>query len=450
MRFFRFEAYKNNGKLIEGYRQSETEAELIKILKEDMLTPRSISRVGIIGTVFYKARIAYADFSLKQYLKRKKEEKIARKETGKRIDPSSSLSLEIMSWKKDPIGKSRIASFTREMSMLLNSGIPLDKALGTISNSQTANRDFKKMLDAILVDIQKGFNLAQACARYPRIFSPEYLGLLRIGMETGRMADVMSTLANYLEREDTLYKRVKAALVYPAFVLSIALITNFAIFIFVIPQIAKILEEMKLNLPWCTRIMFMIIHMTTNPFILGVIVVIIMAVFYQLKLYIETPVGRYNLEMMKFLLPAVGSITQKLFSERFCRVMGIFFEYRADVLNSIKIIRDMFKNPYLDDILFDKMERDIHDGKDLDASLNEIPQIPRLVINLTSVGFRTGEITACLNKAAEIYEIEIEQTLQKMLTMIEPLIVGVLGLFILFIILSIFLPLYQAIGSMGT
>jgi type II secretory pathway component PulF len=352
-------------------------------------------------------------------------------------------------WRRSPVNRRDLAAFTRELAILLNSGIASERALTVLGRSRADHRSFQLLILAILRDLRTGVSLPVAFSRYPVIFSAEYSGLIQAGAETGQLPEVMTTLANDLEREDELARRVSAAMVYPVFVLGSALVCNLAIFLYVFPQIAQILTEMKVSLPLSTRFMLFATDLVRNPKILLLAVPAGLLLLRQTARYLNSSSGKYLLGMLKFTTPLIGMLHRKLFAEKFCRAMGIFCEYGIPMLTAIRMMRQIFRSPYLDRHVFASLESDVCNGTELGDALRASSRIPRIVTAFVSIGSHSGRLPQCLHKAARVFEFEIDNAIRRVVTMIEPLVVLLLGGFILFVILSIFLPLNHLIATMG-
>ncbi|MGV8119036.1 MAG: type II secretion system F family protein [Candidatus Xenobiia bacterium LiM19] len=289
---------------------------------------------------------------------------IHREQTAKSLKPSAAneeravtpgeiiKNLSTLGTRRSGTNKSVIATFTRELAMLLRAGVSIDRALTIVSESENDNPAMKNLLMTLKQDLQSGISIVQAFSKHKTVFPSEYIGILKVGMETGKIIQALESLAEDMDREDRLCKRMKAALTYPAFVFGTAILCNLAIFLYVFPQIASILQGMKLNLPFCTKIMLFSIGAVRNQYFLAGAVFVAFLVFLQVRYYIRTPVGRYNIGALKFLLPVIGTLNRKLFAEKLCRVLSMFFRYNIPISTTLFTMRDIFDDPYLRDTIF--------------------------------------------------------------------------------------------------
>ncbi|GEM_PF-1025497 len=451
MSIFRYKANSPRGKLVEGLIEAPNEDIIIEEMKQGSFSLTYLKPLGEIESlsVFLRTVIPGFKAPVVETFKRLSDE--AQEEKRQPRAPVFFEScMKIARGKGVSVDKSRLATFVRELSILLRAGVPLDRAMTLIEVSEKESRSLKEVISSIKKDLLGGFSLVQAFSKHPDVFTAGFIGILNVGEETGKMAEAIETLAMDLEREDRLQKCVKAALTYPAFVFLTALICNFGIFLYIFPQIAVVLQDMKLELPLCTRIMIFSINMLKDPYSLIIACIIAVLVIIQTMTYLRTPVGSYNLGALKLKIPVIGALNRKLFAEKFCRSMGMFFHYNVPVLSSIKIVGDMFDNPYLEDAFFGPLNQKVKTGEELDLALSESRQLPEVVTNLVAIGNQTGDLASCFWKAAEILELEINQTLQSLVVLIEPFIVSFLGFAILFAMVSMFLPLYQVVAHIGS
>jgi general secretion pathway protein F len=446
MGFFSYKVRDRQGRVREGVIEAAGEDRIIEKMGLQKLTVVHIHRLNAVESLcaLVSSRIVH---------KEKIERDIAQGVLKPRqeISPRDALKeLARRTRRRRGTDRTAIANFTRELAVLLKAGIPIDRALTIVAESESDNPEMKTLLINMKQDLQSGVPLVQAFSRHRAVFPSEYIGILKVGMETGKIAEALESLAEDLDREDRLYRRLRAALTYPAFVFGTAVTCNMAIFLYVFPQIASIFQGMKLNLPLCTKVMLFSLGTVRNQYFLAGAAAVLIIAYLQARYYFRTPVGRYNIGALKFLFPLIGSLNRKLFAEKLCRVLAMFYRYNIPISTTLLTVREIFDDPYLRDTIFDGVYEQVTAGVDLDVAFRCSPNIPRLVTTLTHVGIQTGDMTGSLSRAAQIFELEIDQTLQRLVVLIEPFIVSFLGFFILFAILSIFLPLYQVIANLGT
>jgi type II secretory pathway component PulF len=351
--------------------------------------------------------------------------------------------------KKEP-GLDELVILTRQISALLAAGIPFTESLRIVLNSLEKRSPLVPILTEIYAMIQQGYRPDEAMKKFSSVFSLHYISLITMGMETGRLPETMGTLSSDLEKENTLRKKIVASLTYPVFVFFITFVLNGIIFLVLFPRIIAILQELHINLPLITRIMMAFAKATTNPYALVITAVIFIFMLIQLRLYINTPVGKYHYDRIKLSLPLIGNINKVIFVEKCTRTMSLLFKYAIPIQESLLIAGKVCANTYLYDSLFHPMLDGIREGKDLEQVMRESHFMPSHVIHLVAAGTASGDLVEPLRQASLLYDVELSNTIQRIVTLIEPMMIILMSAFILVTILSIMLPLYQAIIRMAT
>jgi type II secretory pathway component PulF len=426
MPHFNYRAVDSEGNRVRGTRESDNGFSLAKTLKAEGLTVIEVHEVK----------------TLTSYLSRKES----------KLPPAEELTLQSLKDRlnnKEP-SLEELTIMTRQISALLASGIPFNESLRIVLNSLDKKSRLIPILMEIFSMIQKGFRPDEAMKRFPTIFSLHYVSLVTMGMETGRLPETMGTLSNDLEKESALRKNIVASLTYPVFVFFITFVLNGIIFLLLFPRIITILEELHINLPLITKIMMLLARTSTNPYVLGITALLFIFLVVQINLYIGTPVGRYHYDRIKLAVPVIGSINKVIFIEKFARTMSLLFKYAIPIQESLLIAGKVCANTYLYDSLFYPMLEGIREGKDLEDVMRETHYIPLSVIHLVAAGTASGDLVEPLRQASLLYDMEINNTMQRIVTLIEPFMIIFMSAFILLTILSIMLPLYQAIIRLAT
>jgi len=437
MKLFRYRGKDRRGAEIQGVWEAPEESTVIKALQEEKSTVMYLRQMGLIESLIHRA-------GNKPYIKQdtgpKSTEGPQSRADSKQGEPA---------FKTGKVGKESIAQFTRQLAVLVRAGLSFDRALYIISNSEKKGSHLRGLILSLMAEVESGKSPAAAFSKYPELFSSEYTGLLTVGMEIGRLSDCLDTLADALEKESRLMKRVQAALTYPAFVFILTVLCNLLIFFYVFPQISEIINSMKVALPVCTRVMMMLFGLLTNPMVLLLICLTLLLVIYQIRSYVRTPVGRFNAGAAKYNMPVLGGLYRRIFIERFCRSMAMFFRYGVPLLSALKVVGEMFDDAYLHESFFSTIRTDLSAGEDFSEALRRTSMVPPVVQSLATVGTQTGDMASVLIRAADFYELDIDQNLQKAVSLLEPFLIIIMGAFIVFIIVSIFLPFYQAITTIG-
>lgn len=329
--------------------------------------------------------------------------------------------------------------FTRQLSTLLGAGIPLVSSLDALIH-QTENHTLKKVVSQIKESVNEGNSLTFSLSQHPRLFSNIYINMVRAGEASGSLDIVLDRLAEFGEHQQALKGRFKAALIYPIFMACIGTIVLFYLITFIVPNITKIFTEMHQALPAPTVILINVSHFLRSYwwFLLLILFSFVMAV----KMFIKRPKGEKMWAEAKLRLPLIGSINRKMILGRFGRTLGSLLQSGVPLLTSLQIVRNIVNNVLIAKVI-DDTAVDIREGKSMNGALARSRWFPPMIIQMISVGEQSGELEAMLGKIADAYEREVEADIMGMTAMIEPVMILIMGLAVLFIVVSILLPIFE-------
>lgn len=329
--------------------------------------------------------------------------------------------------------------FTRQLSTLLASGIPLSDSLGNLYK-QTTNPLLKETVAEIANDIDAGFSLSQALDRHKNIFSDFYINMIRSAEVTGRLNEVLGFLADYLEKQAALISKVRNALMYPIFVIVLFFVVMIIMVSVVLPQIAPIFTEANIQLPIYTRIILFIgtfiAHWWWALSIVGVVIFIMMIDYFQ------TAEGKTVYDELILRLPIIGPLFQKLYVARFAESARVLIRGGLTIPQAIEISSHTIGNTVYRNLLHSAAEQ-IRKGKLLSKALSAMPEFPPLVSQLISVGESTGRMEQLLEKITAFYTRQVEDTVSNLVSLIQPILMVVIGVLVAFLFASILLPLYN-------
>ena len=334
--------------------------------------------------------------------------------------------------------------FTRQFATLLDAHIPIDKAISSLAK-QTRNPVLREALEKITSDIQGGLSLSQALARYPNIFNEFYVNMVRSAEISGRVEQTIEYLADYLEREWALSKKLINALIYPIFVIVLFIIVVLIATVVVVPQLSSVFEESRVSLPWMTKLLVafgnLLIYWGWGIFILGLIL------FFLLWRYFRTEEGRAVVDEIKLKLPMINILLKKIYIARFAEGAAVLIRGGISVPTSLEMAGKVTSNYIYRAIAFELAEG-VRRGESLSEILEKYPdQFPPLVVQMVSVGEVSGKLDELLEKVASFYKEEIELTLSTITEMLQPVLIVVLAVFVGFLVASILFPLYNLIQS---
>ncbi len=328
---------------------------------------------------------------------------------------------------------------TRQLATLLNAGIPLVGALDVLIR-QARNRALKRVISQVKEAVNEGQSLSDALARYPRHFSRIYTNMVRAGEASGSLDVVLERLAEFGEHQQAVRSRFKAALVYPLFMALVGCGVLFFLLASVVPKITGIFAEMQQVLPLPTRLLIGVSDFLGQFW--WAVLVLLLAGAFGLQRLVRTRAGRRRWDRLKLRLPVLGPINLKIILARYARTMASLLESGVPMLAGLQIVRNIVNNVLLAEVI-DEAATDIREGRSMSACLAESPWFPPMFVQMVAVGEQSGDLEGMLKKTAEAYERETEASIMGMTALIEPVMILVMGVMVLFIVLSILLPIFE-------
>lgn len=331
--------------------------------------------------------------------------------------------------------------FSRDLATLLRSGIALRLALRMLQ-SQTRKAVFRKVQSQIIEDIEVGSSLSQACARFPNVFPPLYQRLLQIGEEIGNLELVLQQLTIYMEKEEAVVSKVQRSLAYPLFVLTIALASIFILINVVLPAITRLLREFGGQLPLATRILIAVTGWLQDYFRVVIIGVFVLAVLFFW--YMRTPSGRRRRDLFLLRVPVVGSVILKGNVSRMARTMFVLLKAGVSLTETLNLIIQTSQNTALKESLTE-VRADVHQGHLLSKAMSTRPLFPAMLTQMIAVGEETGKLESNLESLASLYEEEMDREVSRLVAMVEPAMIIMVGGLVGFIAVSLISPIYTLI-----
>ena len=346
--------------------------------------------------------------------------------------------------------KESVVTLTRRMTTMIKSGLAIDRSL-SVMQEQEEDPKLKAILAQVLHDVRVGGSLSWSMAKHPVAFDGLYVSMIKVGEATGDLGELMDRLADFLERDLAVRQKAKSAMTYPLFVLVVCFLVMCIIFFYVMPPMLDTFSQMTAGmvLPLPTRIMFFITDLIKSPFLYLGIALVFVWYFFFVRVYLDSPSGKMQFDRIKLRLPIFGDLFRKLLVAQFCRTLGTLLTTGTPLVRSLEILGDFSDNDYFKASVIRPMIDGISEGQNMSVLLQETNFFPRMVENMVAVGETTGEMPRMLNRVSDFYDKEIVYALESMLTMVEPILIGIMGLIVCFVLLSVFLPLYQVIMSMG-
>lgn len=337
------------------------------------------------------------------------------------------------------------AIFSRQFAVLINAGVAMVRGLGILSE-QCPNPKLKKALQEISSDVQQGTNLSDSMRKHPACFDTLYVSMVQAGEVGGVLDEVMNRLSKLLEDTARLQNQIKSAMSYPIAVSVIAISVFLGMTIFLLPIFANIFEELDAELPAFTQLMLTISDILRTPLYLGSVIVVVMILAFAYRQYYKTKVGRETLDRLYLKVPLFGDLLQKTATARFCRTFGSLSRSGVPILTSLEIVRDTAGNMVIANAV-DEARREVQSGGMISIALQKEQVFPIMAIQMISIGEETGEIDTMLMKVADFYEDEVEQAVKALTSIMEPIMILVLGGMVGSILVAMYLPIFAVMDA---
>ena len=316
--------------------------------------------------------------------------------------------------------------FTRQMSTMIGAGVPLLRALSALGQ-HAENPLLKSTLEQVTTDVQGGASLADALEKHPQVFSDVYVNMVRAGEAAGILEDVLKRLAMQQEKSATIRKKVKGAMIYPIVLLSVTTMAFFGLMIFVIPNIGKIIKDIggeDAELPALTQVMLGISDFTVSYWY--IVLAIGFGIFFAVSRYLRTPSGKKNFHKIILKVPIVKGLIRKVAVARFARTFSSLMSAGVSVLSALKVTGKAIGNTVYEEFLENAAE-EVKNGKQLSEVISKSDLFPDIVGQMLAVGEETGKTDTVLVKVADFYEEEVDVAVSSLSSIIEPLMIIILG-----------------------
>ncbi len=343
------------------------------------------------------------------------------------------------------ISTKQLCTFTRQLSTLQDAGLPILRSL-KILHGQCKPGVLKNSLEDVVEDIESGATLSDAFAKHPKAFDKLYCNMIKAGEAGGALEAILQRLADFKEKSQSLKRRVKSALVYPIVVITVACAIVGFILYFIIPKFEAIFKDFGVDLPGMTKFLIKASHVVVDDFF----IVILTPVFFwiMIKLIYRNQTGAYICDRILLMIPVMGSIVEKSTVARTMRTLGTLVQSGVPILESLNIVRDTAGNMVFERA-FTRIYDSIREGETIAQPLREARIVDDIVVNMIDVGEETGDLDTMLNKIADNYDEEVEALVESLVSLLEPIMIVVLGGIIGFIVIALFLPLISLISKLS-
>ena len=334
--------------------------------------------------------------------------------------------------------------FTRQFSTMVDAGIPILQSLEALSE-QTSDLSFKAALVTIRDDIQTGSSLSDAFAKHPKIFDQLYVNMIRVGESAGILSAILERVALYLEKSERLRQKVQGAMVYPIVVMSMAILITIGLLVKVVPTFSEIYASLDQKLPAMTQMLIDFSSLLQHD-LLFLVAGVFVALFLFNK-YKKTPAGHLQVDTLLLRLPVFGDLICKVSVSRFCRTFATLSQSGVPILESLDIVGKTCGNKVIE-ILVDEIKVSVKEGESIALPLSKSTIFPLMVTRMIAIGEKSGQLEKMLSKVAEFYDDQVDTAVEGLTKLIEPLIIGFLGIVVGFIVIALFMPILSMTSAL--
>ena len=392
---------------------------------------------------------AIAKIRAKGYFPTKVKEKAAKKKVSKKAADTEVLATK----RKMPISiggvpRKQLVSFTRQLSTLQDAGLPILRSLQILEQQQKPGL-LKAIIGGVADEVEGGGTLSDAMANYPKAFDKLYVNMINAGEAGGVLDIILSRLADFMEKAAKLKKKVIGAMIYPAVVITIAVGIVSMIMIFVIPKFEQIFKDFKTELPGITKVLLAVSRWFANDYGWAYVLFSPIAMVLIIKLIRISEGGKYFVDAVKLKIPILGSILAKTSIARFTRTLGTLISAGVPILDALNITKETCGNEVYSRALA-KVHDAIREGESMADPLRATKTCDAIVINMIDVGEETGDLDKMLIKIADNYDSDVDVLVGSLISILEPVMVVVLGLIVGFIVIALFAPMISLIQTVSS
>ena len=337
--------------------------------------------------------------------------------------------------------------FTRQLSTIVSAGLPLLQGLDILAD-QTDDPNFGAVIEAVAQDVESGETFSDALRKYPRAFPDLYVSMVRAGEAGGDLDGVLLQLADYLEASEDLKRRIKSAMTYPVVAFGMILVIATGLIVFVVPQFAEIFGSFGRELPLPTKILIAMSNFLRTWYAILVMIAVVVGIIFGLRMYGATATGKYNLDALKLRIPVFGNLQRKVAISRFTRTLSTLTRSGVAILQALEIVERTAGNEVYAKAIRQSADS-VRNGETLAEPLARAEVFPAMVTRMIAVGEKTGALETMLMKISDFYDSEVRAMVDQLTSLIEPLLIGLMGLVVGLIVIALFMPILQLSQLVG-
>jgi type IV pilus assembly protein PilC len=336
-----------------------------------------------------------------------------------------------------------VVIFTRQFATMINAGLPLVQALDILAQ-QTENKDLASITKQVVYDVESGHTLADALRKHPKAFTDLYVNMVAAGEAGGILDTILLRLAQFLEKNDAIIRKVKGAMIYPAVIFSVAGLAIAVLLIFVIPTFQSMFASAGIALPLPTRIVIL-----ASDLLQGYWWAILLAAglgAFGINRYYKTAPGKLNIDRLLLRMPVLGDLIRKSAVSRFTRTLGTLISSGVSILDGLEITARTAGNMVIHNAVMES-RASIAGGETISAPLQKSKVFPPMVISMIAVGEQTGGLDEMLSKIADFYDDEVDAAVSALLSLLEPIMIVVLGVIVGGMVVAMYLPIFDMVNA---
>lgn len=338
--------------------------------------------------------------------------------------------------------------FTRQLSTIVSAGLPLLQGLDILAE-QTDDPNFRAVVDAVATEVESGETFSDALRKFPKAFPDLYVSMVRSGEAGGDLDGVLLQLADYLEASEDLKRRIKSAMTYPIVAFSMIVLIASGLIVWVVPQFAEIFGQFGRKLPAPTQALINISAFLRSWYAIPSIVIVSVGIYYAIRLYGATPIGRYNIDGLKLRIPVFGALMRKVAISRFTRTLSTLTRSGVAILQALEIVERTAGNEVYARAIRQAAES-VRNGETLADPLARAEVFPAMVTRMIAVGEKTGALEIMLMKISDFYDSEVRATVDQLTSLIEPILIAMMGIVVGSIVVALFMPILQLSSLVST
>jgi type IV pilus assembly protein PilC len=343
------------------------------------------------------------------------------------------------------VNQKALVTFTRQFSTLQDAGLPVLRSLRILEH-QMRPGVLKNALIDVVDDVESGSTLSEAFGKHPKCFDRLYVNMVKAGEAGGALEVILKRLADFKEKAQSLKRRITGAMVYPIVVITVAVLILTGIMVFIIPKFEKIFAEFKLKLPWITQALIDTSRWFGKYwYIIPLVPVFLWLMFKLIRL---NKTGNYILDKIKLYIPIMGNLIEKSVVARTMRTLGTLISSGVPILEALSIVRETCMNAVFED-MYKRVYDSIREGDTIAQPLKESRLVDDMVVNMVDVGEETGDLDTMLNKIADVYDEEVDVLVDALISLLEPIMIVVLGGIVGTIVIAMFMPMLALLEGLG-